>query len=55
MSKSHMRVLRFVARGMMYAAETVVKWATMLGVAANLKIPIGRSIPNGLGSRRQIL
>jgi hypothetical protein len=53
--RSQMKVLRSVARSMMYDVETVVKRVTMLGVTANQKVPIGRSTPKGLGSRRQIL
>jgi len=50
-----MKVLRSLTRGMMSAVETVVKRATTLGVTANQKIPIGRSIPKGLGTRSQLL
>jgi hypothetical protein len=47
---SQIKVLRSLARGMMSAMKTVVKRATMLGVATNQKIPKGRSIPKGLGT-----
>lgn len=48
-----MKVLGSLERGMTYIVETVVKRATMLEVAANQKIKIGRSIPKGYGSRSQ--
>jgi hypothetical protein len=50
MRMSQMKMLMSLAKGMMFAVETVVKRATLLGVAANQKIPIGRNMPKGLGS-----
>jgi hypothetical protein len=47
MRVTQMKVLGSLERGTMYAVETVVKRAIMLGVFGNQKIQIGRSIPKG--------
>jgi hypothetical protein len=52
MSKNQMRALKYVAKDTMCNVETVVKNATMLEVAANQNMPIGRSIRKRLRSRR---